>query len=109
MKDRNIPVFNHDKETYQFLNLPTEYIDQRSEFDIHDMRAAHTALPSQSPVFRANYFTFVFVKDAVGHFMIEDQQFDVLPGAVYFTNPGHTKSFGWQRIEAVYLVSMSWG
>ncbi|GAB3641373.1 helix-turn-helix domain-containing protein [Spirosoma arcticum] len=103
----NIPSFKRITDTYSFLGLPTDQIDQQSEFDIHTMQSVHVELPSQSPVFRANYFTFVFVKDAVGHFMIEEQPFEVLPGTIYFTNPGHIKSFGWQQIETVYLVSLS--
>ena len=103
----NIPVFNHIRELYQFLELPTDQIHEESEFDIHNLSGIHTTLPFQSPVFRANYFTFVFVKNATGQYTTGEQQFDSRPGTIYFTNPGHYKSFAWDQLEEVYLVTLS--
>lgn len=103
----SIPVFNHIQELYQFLELPTDQIDGQSEFDIHNLNGVHTALPFQSPVFRANYFTFVFVKNAIGQYTTGEQVFESRPGTIYFTNPGHYKSFAWDQLEEVYLVTLS--
>lgn len=100
-------VFDHIQDLYQFLDLPTDQVDGQSEFDIHKLSGVHTDLPYQSPVFRANYFSFAFVKNAVGHYTTDEQLFDSRPGTIYFTNPGHFKSFAWEQLEEVYLVSMS--
>ena len=102
-----IPVFNDIRDLYQFLELPTDQVHEESEFDIHNLGGIHTTLPFQSPVFRANYFTFVFVKNATGWYTTGEQRFDSRPGTIYFTNPGHYKSFAWDQLEEVYLVTLS--
>ena len=103
----SISVFDHIQELYQFLKLPTDRINQQSEFDIHNLGGVHTVLPFESPVFRANYFSFVFVKNATGWYTTGEQRFDSRPGTIYFTNPGHYKSFAWHQLQDVYLVTMS--
>lgn len=103
----SIPVFNHIQDLYQFLELPTDQIDQQSELDIHKLSKVHTTLPFQSPVFRANYFSFVFVKNAIGRYTTGEQLFTTRPGTIYFTNPGHYKSFAWEQLDEVYLVTLS--
>ncbi|GAB3641374.1 helix-turn-helix domain-containing protein [Spirosoma arcticum] len=103
----DIPVFNHIQDLYQFLELPTDQINQQSEFDIHNLSGVHTVLPFESPVFRANYFTFVFVENAAGWYTTGEQRFDSGPGTIYFTNPGHYKSFAWDQLDEVYLVTLS--
>ena len=103
----DVSVFDNIRELYQFLQLPTGQIDEASEFDIHTLSGIHTTLPFESPVFRANYFSFVFVKSATGWYTTGEQRFDSQPGTIYFTNPGHYKSFAWNTLEDVYLVTLS--
>ena len=102
-----ILTFNRIEDLYRFLQLPTDQIEEQNEFDIHRLSAVHTTLPFQSPVFRANYFSFVFVKNAIGRYTTDEQLFATRPGTIYFTNPGHYKSFAWNQLADVYLVSLS--
>ena len=85
----SILTFNRIRDLYQILQLPTDQIEENSEFDIHRLSGVHTTLPFQSPVFRANYFSFVFVKNAIGRDTTGEQLFTTQPGTIYFTNPGH--------------------
>jgi len=105
MKEKDL----HDdlRKTYEVLGLPTDLIDPDTEFTIHNLRDVHDKLPYKSSVYRTNYFSFVFVKDGVGRYTTDDLAFDTKPGTIYFTNPGHYKSFEWQRLNEVYLVTLS--
>lgn len=102
-----ILVFNSLQEQYLYLNLPIDQIDDRSEFTIHNIQGVLHELPYISPVYRANFFSFVFVKDGVGKYTIDDQTFNTEPGTVYFTNPGHYKSHLWESLNEVYLITLS--
>ena len=102
-----ILVFNNLQEQYLYLNLPIDQIDENSEFTIHNIQGVLSDLPYVSPVYRANFFSFVFVKDGTGKYTIDDQVFNTEPGTVYFTNPGHYKSHLWEHLNEVYLVTLS--
>ncbi len=95
------------RKTYETLGLPTTLIDPDAEFTIHNLRDVHEKLPFKSSVYRTNYFSFVFVKDADGRYTTDDLAFETTPGTIYFTNPGHYKSFEWRRINEVFLVTLS--
>lgn len=100
-------VFNSLKEQYLFLDLPTDTIDDQTEFTIHNIREVHPVLPYTSIVYRVNFFSFVFVKDGRGHYTTDDQVHETRPGTIYFTNPGHFKSFEWRELHEVYLITLS--
>lgn len=101
-----ILVFNSLQEQYLYLNLPIDQLDERNEFTIHNIQGILNT-PYASPVYRANFFSFVFVKDGVGKYTIDDQIFNTTPGTVYFTNPGHYKSHVWDNLQEVYLITLS--
>jgi AraC family transcriptional activator of pobA len=74
-------------------------------FTIHNLVDTDFNLPYYSKPFRPNYFSFLFVKNGVGEYSIDDQTFKVNPGAIYFTNPSNYRTFGWTSIEEVYLIT----
>jgi AraC family transcriptional regulator, transcriptional activator of pobA len=80
---------------------------RKRSLPIHNLRSVHSELPFKSSVYRTNYFSFVFVKDGNGKYTTDDRSFLTSPGTIYFTNPGHYKSFEWYRIEEIYLVTLS--
>ena len=94
-------------DTYRLLSLRTDLIQTGGGFTIHNLADIHHELPFTSAVYRTNYFSFVFVKDAEGRYTTDEQSFKTAPGTIYFTNPGHYKSFEWLRIGEVWLVTMS--
>lgn len=67
-------------------------INQRAEFTIHALEDVHREV-RQSPLFRANYYTFVFLETGTSEYTLDGQRFLAKPRTVYFTNPGHLKSF----------------
>lgn len=106
-KDTERHVFNSLKEQYLFQDLPTGLIDDQTDFTIHNIRDVHPVLPYTSIVYRVNFFSFVFVKSGKGRYTTDDQVYDTRPGTIYFTNPGHFKSFEWQELDEVYLITLS--
>jgi AraC family transcriptional activator of pobA len=102
-----ILVFNNLKEQYLYMGLPVDTIDEKTEFTIHDLSDIHATVPYKSVVYRANFFSFVFVKNAFGRYSTDNQYFDTRPGTIYFTNPGHYKSFEWDSITNICLITLS--
>ncbi len=74
-------------------------IEQHVDFTIHKMQEVH-AKPVESPVFRANYFSFLIIEKGRSYYTIDSHRFEVHDKTLYFTNPGHLKSFG--ILEKVY-------
>lgn len=100
-------VFNKLYDQYVYLGLPLDKIDVQSDFTIHNLKDIHDTLPYKSPVYRTNFFSFVFVKDGSGQYTTDDQVFNTVPGTIYFTNPGHFKSFHWREMREVCLITLS--
>jgi AraC family transcriptional activator of pobA len=107
MKEEKKLSFDNLLEQYHHFGLPKDKIDGASDFTIHNIRDIHLGLPFQSPVYRANFFSFVFVKDGHGKYTTDDLVFNTEPGTIYFTNPGHYKSHYWIDLEEVYLITLS--
>jgi len=100
-------IFDNLLKQYINFGLPTEGIDEKTQFTIHNLKDIHHELPYVSKVFRPNFFSFVFVKDAFGKYTTDDLTFDTVPGTIYFTNPGHHKSYIWHKINSAYLITLS--
>lgn len=83
------PTYQTLQEQYEHLNLPVDLINGQTEFTIFNLADLRQPLPFKSPVSRLNFFVFGFIKDARGWYTIDEQQFRMQPGTVYFTNPGH--------------------
>lgn len=103
----DILVFDRIQELYEHLGLPTDKMGDKEDFAVHNLNSVHATLPYASPVFRANYFSFVFVKNARGQYTTDELRFDTEPGTIYFTNPGHLKSFSWTELEDVCIITLS--
>jgi AraC family transcriptional activator of pobA len=101
------PVFNSLLKQYLHFGLPVDDIDEKIDFNVDNEKDIQLDLPFKSPVYRANFFSFVFVKDAHGKYTTDDLVFDTLPGTIYFTNPGHYKSHEWKDLQEVCLITLS--
>ncbi|MCT4613758.1 MAG: AraC family transcriptional regulator [Marinifilaceae bacterium] len=82
-------------------------VEKELDFSIHFLPDIHKQTPYQSPLFRADYFTFVYVKDGCGNYTIDDKKFEFKPNSVYFTNPGHLKTFYIESTKDAYLISFT--
>lgn len=96
-------------DLYQQLDLPTEALEKEPGFTIHYLEDTFKDLPFRSQPFRPNYFSFLFIKNAYGHYTIDDQRFKVTASTVYFTNPGNYRIFEWEKLEHTCLITFGEG
>ena len=92
-------------DLYEVMGLPLELVEATSGFTIHYLQDTFKALPFTSVPFRPNYFSFLFIGNAFGKYTIDDVNFTVEPGTVYFTNPGNYRIFEWQKITDACLIT----
>jgi hypothetical protein len=79
-------------DLYLQLGLPVDSIHASAGFSIHNLKNTGFQLPYQSPSFRPNYFSFLFVKDGAGKYAIDQYEFEVSPHSIYFTNPSNYRT-----------------
>lgn len=92
-------------DLYHQLGLPVDSIHASAGFSIHNLKNTGFQLPYQSPSFRPNYFSFLFVKDGAGKYAIDQYEFQVSPHSIYFTNPSNYRTFSWTAINEIYLIT----
>jgi len=107
MAATDIRTFNNLQDQYRSLGMRVDLIDTRAGFTIFNLKDAVDILPFSAPISRLNFFVFNFIKQGTGWYSIDDQRFNLAPGTVYFTNPGHFRSYEWAAIEEVYLITLS--
>lgn len=95
------------KDLYASMNLPVDLVDPVSGFTIHYIQDTFTQLPFKSEGFRPDYFSFLFVKNGRGKYTIDEKEFDIKSGTVYFTNPGNYRIFEWQEVKDVCLITFN--
>jgi len=91
-------------ELYKYLNIP---FTQEMDFTIHFKPDIIQQIPFKSPLFREDYFTFSFIKDGSGFYTIDENKFPFNSGTVYFTNPGHMKSFEINDLNDAIMISFT--
>jgi AraC family transcriptional activator of pobA len=105
---KDAAVFKDLTETFEAMNLPVSHMMHDGDgFSLSNLKDLFTKLPFQSIVFRPNYFTLLFVKDAYADYTTDDITFPMEPGTIFFTNPGHFRSFVWHEIKDVYIIAFS--
>ncbi|TCD01284.1 helix-turn-helix domain-containing protein [Pedobacter psychroterrae] len=107
MKEEKLRIFNDLHEQYKHLGLPVSLIDRQSDFTIFNLADIRDMITIRPPISRLNFFVFAFVKNGQGNYTIDEQRFDIRPSTVYFTNPGHSRSFDWAEVGEVYLITLS--
>ena len=94
-------------EQYQHFDVPLHLFDDRIEFSIFNLKDLQRPLPFKFPASRLNFFVFNFVKNAYGSYAIDDHTFPLQPRTIYFTSPGHFRSFEYTSLEEIYLITLS--
>src|ERR1041385_3686415 len=107
MKEGNIKIFNTLCDQYRNLGLPTDLIDEKTDFTVFNLKDVGDGKPFGSSAARLNFFVFIFSKDGNARYTIDDQTFETKPGTIYFTNPGHIRSYQWTNINEVYLITLN--
>ena len=100
----SIITHHNISDLYKSLDLP---IIQELDFTIHFLPDIHPIFPFKSPVFRSEYFSFLFIKDSKGRYTTDDNVFNFKPYTIFFTNPGHVKSFEIEESKNAFLITFT--
>lgn len=92
-------------QLYKQWGLSVEQIDPSSGFTIVHLNEFNWDLPFESPSFRPDYFSFLFIKEGAGKYSIDNNSFTVVPHSVYFTNPSNYRTFSWTAIDQITLLT----
>jgi AraC family transcriptional regulator, transcriptional activator of pobA len=92
-------------DLYQHLNLPVDLIQTSEGFAILNLKDVGFKLPYQSLSYRPDYFSFLFIKDGIGKYTIDEHSFQATPHSIYFTNPSNYRTFSWEKIGEIYLIT----
>jgi AraC family transcriptional activator of pobA len=104
---QNIVVLNKVKELYNHLGVVVDDLDDKAEFSIYNLGDFQIKLPYVSPLFRTDFFSFVFVKNSRGTSFADQYTFKIEPGTIYFNNPGYIKHVELNDIKDLYLATVS--
>ena len=99
-----ITIHKSIADFYNAVGLP---IKQDIDFSIHYLPDIHQQFPYKSPIFRADYFSFVFIKKGQGHYRLDDYHYAFGNQTMYFTNPGHIKAFEIDSMEDGYIITLT--
>jgi len=91
-------------DLYKTLDLPAE---QEIDFTILSIPDIHSQIPFKSPKLRADYFSFILTKDGSGTYYLDDRKFPFDSGTIYFTNPGHLKSYELFESNDAHIISLT--
>ncbi|MBN8707518.1 MAG: helix-turn-helix domain-containing protein [Bacteroidetes bacterium] len=99
-----ILVHHSIADLYKTLGLPC---DEELDFSILSIPDLHPQIPFKSPVLRADYFSFILTKEGSGIYWLDDHQFPFTSQSIYFTNPGHIKSYELTESKDAFIITLS--
>lgn len=99
-----IIIHHKISDLYKTLGLNFE---KEIDFTILSIPDIHPQIPFKSPILRADYFSFIFTKDGSGTYYLDDNKFPFESGTIYFTNPGHTKSYELNESKEAYIITLT--
>jgi AraC family transcriptional regulator, transcriptional activator of pobA len=91
-------------DLYKTLGLPVEH---QIDFTIHSIPEIHPHIPFKSTSLRADYFSFILTKQGSGIYYLDDNKFTFGPRSIYFTNPGHLKSYELNESVEAYIFMLT--
>lgn len=91
-------------DLYQTLGVQ---LDKEVEIAIFSVPAIHPQIPFKSPVLRADYFSFILTKEGSGLYYLDENKFHFGPGTLYFTNPGHIKSYELIESKEAFIITLT--
>jgi len=99
-----IIVHHKISDLYETLGLA---FDQEIDFTILSIPDIHPQIPFKSPVLRADYFSFILTKEGAGIYYLDENKFPFDSKTIYFTNPGHIKSYELNKSKEAYIITLS--
>jgi len=98
-------IIHHSiSDLYKTLNLSFE---DEMDFTILSIPEIHHQIPFKSPILRADYFSFILTINGLGVYYLDDTKFPFDSRTIYFTNPGHTKSYELNESKEAYLITLT--
>ncbi len=99
-----IIVHHKISDLYKTLGLP---FDQEIDFTILSIPDIHPQIPFKSPILKADYFSFILTKEGSGVYWLDDHKFPFDSQTIYFTNPGHIKSYELHESKHAFIITLS--
>jgi AraC-like DNA-binding protein len=99
-----ITIHHKISDLYKTLGLPHE---QDIDFSILSIPDIHSQIPYKSPVLQADYFSFILTKEGSGVYYLDDNKFTFDSKTIYFTNPGHIKSYELNESKDAFIITLS--
>lgn len=99
-----IIVHHKISDLYKTLNLSFE---KEIDFTILSIPDIHPQIPFKSPILRADYFSFILTKNGSGIYYLDDNKFPFRSRTIYFTNPGHIKSYELNESKEAYIITLT--
>jgi hypothetical protein len=100
-------VFNNAYEFYNAIGSPDDTLDPKSEFSIRKIVGNGNVTGVESQVYRTEYFSFAFYKDAGGECSVDGKKFTIQSGMVIFNNPGHVKQYRLDYVKELCHMTLS--
>jgi len=109
MKTTNSTLLLFDKiqDLYEHLGIPSNTINTAGEFTIYNMGNFYHPKSYKVTAYRANFYSFVFVKDAKGTYTSENQDYEISARTIFFNTPGYIKEFEVSGVKELYLLTFS--
>ena len=79
-KERKLLIFDRALDLFTHLGLPGDCIDHKIESSILNLGSFPKELPYTSPFYRANFYSFVFIKNVIGKCSSDGNGFNLKPG-----------------------------
>ena len=99
-------IIGHHKISDLYKTLGLSY-EQEIDFTILSIPDIHPQIPFKSPILRADYFSFILTKEGSGVYYLDDNKFPFDSKTIYFTNPGHIKSYELNKSKEAFIISLS--
>jgi AraC family transcriptional regulator, transcriptional activator of pobA len=99
-----IIIHHQISDLYKTLGLP---VDQEIDFSILSIPDIHPQIPFKSPNLRADYFSFILTKEGSGVYWLDENKFPFDSQTIYFTNPGHLKSYELDESKDAFIITLS--
>lgn len=99
-----IVIHHKISDLYKTLCMP---IEQDIDFTILSIPDIHPQIPFKSPKLRADYFSFILTIDGSGTYFLDDNKFPFDSETIYFTNPGHLKSYELNDSKDGYVITLT--
>lgn len=99
-----IIVHHSISDLYKTLGLSFE---KEIDFTILSIPDIHPQIPYKSPNLRADYFSFILTIEGSGVYYLDDNKFPFGSGTIYFTNPGHIKSYELNESKEAFIITLN--